>query len=80
MLEFGDHPKVVGLKQTRKAVKEGRALLVYIAEDADPAVTVPLEELCRQMGVKVEHAPSMARLGAACNIEVGAATVAVLNR
>ena len=80
MFEFGDGPKVVGLKQTRKAVKEGNAKLVYIADDADLSVTAPLEELCKEAGVLVTRVPSMAQLGAACNIEVKAATVAVLSR
>jgi large subunit ribosomal protein L7A len=80
MLEFGDSRRVVGLKQTKKALKEGRASVVYIAEDAQTAVVAPIEELCREQGVEVIKAPSMAQLGAACNIEVGAATVAILKQ
>ena len=45
--------KVVGLKQSQKAVLSGKAKLVYIAEDADPWVTDPLQRLCKEQGVEV---------------------------
>ncbi len=71
--------KVVGIKQSRKAVQEGRALCVFLAGDADPVVTGPLEALCAQRKVPVERVPAMRDLGSACGISVGAA-VAVLLR
>lgn len=68
--------KVVGLKQTKKAVKEGLAVKVYLARDAEERVLRPIYELCRESSVPVEMADSMDELGAACGIEVGAAAVA----
>ncbi|MGB4266583.1 MAG: ribosomal L7Ae/L30e/S12e/Gadd45 family protein, partial [Limnochordia bacterium] len=38
--------KVVGTKQTLKALEAGRAGLVYIAKDADTHVTNPVKENC----------------------------------
>ncbi len=70
--------KVVGLKQSEKAVSAGEADYVYIAEDAHERVTEPFRELCAKHGVKVIPAESMARLGSACGIDVGAAVVTVL--
>ena len=70
---------VVGAKQLRKAVLGGRAKLVYLAEDADPAVTEPVEMLCQKHHIPVTWVPHMANLGRACGIEVGAAAAAVLN-
>ena len=69
---------VVGAKQLKKAVKNGRAGYVFLAENADPAVTDPLEELCRQNHIQITWIRSMADLGRACGIEVGAAAAAVL--
>ena len=42
---------VVGAKQLRKALASGRAQHVFLAENADPAVTEPLEALCRNQHV-----------------------------
>ena len=70
---------VVGAKQLRKAVNAGRARFVFLAENADPAVTEPLEELCKQNQIQITWVRSMAELGRACGIEVGAAAAAVLN-
>ena len=70
--------KVVGLKQTRRAVTEGCAEKVYVARDADPALTEPLLLLCRSKGVCAEEVRSMKELGQACAIAVGTAAAAVL--
>ena len=69
---------VVGAKQLKKAVKAGRVRCVFLAENADPAVTEPLEELCINNRIQITWVRSMAELGRACGIEVGAAAAAVL--
>lgn len=74
--EFGDGQIIVGAKQLRKAVNAGRARYVFLAENADPAITGPIEQLCQQQGVGVAWVPSMAELGRSCGIEVGAAAAA----
>ena len=50
-------PKVVGVKQSRRAIREGRAVQVFLATNADPALTAPLAELCAAEGVPVEWTP-----------------------
>ena len=70
-------PRVVGAKQTRRALADGRALRVYLAEDADPGITEPIEELAKNHGTEIHKVSGMKELGAACGIAVGAA-VAVL--
>ena len=69
--------KLVGQKQSRRAVEDGRAQCVFMADDASASVTEPISELCGKHGVEVVMVPTMAELGSACGIEVGAA-VAVL--
>ena len=70
---------VVGAKQLRKAVKAGRARCVFLAENADPAVTDPLAELCTANHIQITWVPSMTELGRCCGIEVGAAAAAVVD-
>ena len=70
---------MVGTKQMKKAVKAGRVAYVFLAENADPAVTEPLEALCAANHIQITWVPSMTELGRACGIEVGAAAAAVLN-
>ncbi|MBQ9836764.1 MAG: ribosomal L7Ae/L30e/S12e/Gadd45 family protein, partial [Oscillospiraceae bacterium] len=65
--------KVVGLKQVRRAVTEGRVNLVFLACDADPRLTESLEELCNEHGVATVWDYTMAQLGKACGIAVGTA-------
>ena len=70
---------VVGTKQLRKALENGRAKWVWLAENADPAITEPLEALCRNCHVAYTWVPSKQDLGAACGIEVGAAAAAAVD-
>ena len=72
-------PKVVGIKQSRKAVQAGRAVRVFLADDADPRITEPFEELCTVHQVPVERRVSMKELGQACGIAVGAAVAALVD-
>jgi len=70
---------IVGSKQLRKALNKGTAQQVYLARNADPAVTEPLQALCEVNNVSYAWVCSMQDLGRACGIEVGAAAAAVLN-
>ena len=76
--ELASQDKVIGVKQSRKAIREGRAVRVYLACDADPAITEPIAESCRRAGIPVEAGSTLAQLGQACGITVGASVVAVL--
>ena len=69
---------VVGAKQLKKALQKGTARYVYLAENADPAITEALSALCRQYDTRFCWVETMAELGRACGIEVGAAAAAVL--
>ena len=70
--------KVVGTKQTLKAVNSGNAIKVYIACDADPKVAKPVLCACEEQCVEVEEVEHMADLGRACSIKVGAAAAAIV--
>ncbi|HHY81705.1 MAG TPA: 50S ribosomal protein L7ae-like protein [Clostridiales bacterium] len=70
--------KTVGLKQTMKAVRSGRAREVYLARDVDGHLSCKVADLCNSFQVPVIMVDSMKELGEACGIQVGAAAAAIL--
>lgn len=70
--------KVIGVKQSKKAIRDGRAAAVYIALDAEKRVTASVYELCSEMGASVIEITTMTELGDAVGIDVGASVVTVL--
>lgn len=77
--QIGSRKVVAGAKQLRKALAAKTVRCVYIARNADPAITEPLIALCQQNLIPFAWAKSMQDLGTACGIEVGAAAAATLN-
>ena len=77
--ELATSPKVVGAKQVRRALSAGTATRLYIAQDADPALLQPLEQLAQEKGVPVEQVSTMKQLGTDCGIAVGAAVAALIS-
>lgn len=69
----------IGTKQTTRMVELGKAAEVFVANDADPRITLKIVGLCKKMGIKVTYVDTMKQLGKACGIEVGAAMAAVVN-
>ncbi len=79
MLKEIDTPnKLIGQKQTVKALREGRVAKVFVAADADPRVLEPVRRLCAAGGIPIEQAETMRTLGKAAGIAVGAAVVSLL--
>ena len=70
--------RYVGLKQSTEAVEEGLVKKAYIALDADEHVRLPFEALCREKNVPIEFAPTKAKLGKSCGINVPAAVAVEL--
>lgn len=70
---------VVGYKQLRKALQKGEARIVFLAENADPAMTAPIAQLCGQKNIRLVWVRSMQDLGRACGIDVGAAAAAAVD-
>lgn len=69
---------IIGTKQTVKALQEGLVLELIVASDADPKVTAPAINEAKERDIPVHYVDSMKKLGKACRIEVGAATVAII--
>ena len=69
---------VVGARQIRKALVSGKAYQVFLAKNADPALTEPIAVICQTNNVEYAWVKSMTDLGHACGIEVGAAAAAAV--
>ena len=78
MKDMSNSKMVVGAKQLRKALESGRAKFVYLAENADPAITEPILAKCEMNHVSYTWVRTMQELGSACGIEVGAAAAAAV--
>ncbi len=68
---------VVGVKQTRRCLRLGQAARVFLALDADPHLTEELARECLLQGVPVIAQYTMAQLGQAAGIQVGASALTV---
>ena len=77
--KLSGHSFVVGAKQLRKALKNGKANFVFLASNADPVITEPIAALCQLNKVDFAWVRSMTDLGHACGIEVGAAAAASID-
>ncbi len=71
--------RVIGSKQTARALERGGVKAVYVARDADERVVRDLRATCLAKDVQIIEVESMLELGKACGIEVGAASAAILH-
>lgn len=78
MTDFKAVPKVVGLKQTLKKIKDGSAERVIIAKDSDQFIVNEIETACEGTGIPVLSMSNKRSLGKACGIERPAAVIALL--
>ena len=69
--------KVVGVKQTAKALQKQTASAVYIAADAEERITAPIKAECEKQNVDCLVVESMQALGKACGIHAGASAAAM---
>jgi large subunit ribosomal protein L7A len=72
--------KIVGAKQTLKAVKSGNVKSVYVATDADIRVTRSVVEACNENNIEIIYIETMQKLGIMCSIDVGAAIACALKK
>lgn len=70
--------KVVGVKQSAKAIKNGEVKAVYVAEDADAKLIDPVIKLAQDNSLELHYVNTMKDLGKLCGIDVGAAAAVIL--
>lgn len=79
MLEkLSERDKVIGIKQTAKALSQNKIEALFIAEDADKNLVQHLEQGAKDKNAKIIYVDTMKDLGEACGIDVGAAVAAIL--
>ncbi len=69
--------KIVGTKQTIKALENGEVQKVFIAKDAEKKVVRPVIALCETNNIEMQYVESMQQLGKMCGIKVKAAAAAI---
>lgn len=72
------HNKVIGIKQTNKALNQDKVKTLYLAEDVEAHLLEKLKDTASKKCVEIVYVDSMKKLGKACGIDVSAATAAVL--
>lgn len=71
--------KVIGLKQTLRAIQQDRVSAVYVANDIDEFLAKRVLESCREKQIPLFPVElGQKELGRICQIEVGAAVVALI--
>ena len=76
--ELKSNKKVVGFKEVTRELNEGNVSLVYLAEDVEEDLKEEVKNLCQDNEVEIFYVESMEVLGKACEIDVNAATAALI--
>ena len=71
-------PKVVGMKQVLRGLKDGSLKSVYVANDADTFLYQRVVRAAEAANIPVTRVASKQELGKASGVEVAAATVGLL--
>ena len=71
--------KVMGVKQTKNALLQNRAKVVYLAEDVDVGFLDEIICLCREKGLETVSVPTRKELSKHCKIEVPCAVAAIIS-
>lgn len=78
VLRLNTSNKVVGTKQVKSVLTREEAEIVYIAKDAAEKVVKDIAQTCAEKQIQVIYVESMEKLGEVCNIDVSAASAALL--
>lgn len=70
--------KVVGTKQTQKAINKGIVEVLFVAEDAQKHQIENLIKDAESKQITIVTVPTMEELGKACDVEVKTATAALI--
>lgn len=68
---------IIGTKQAVKTIRLNKAHEVFIAQDAEERVTIPVIEEAARQGVPLSYVDSRDELGKACGIQVAASVVVI---
>ena len=69
--------RVVGVRQTLRAIKQDRADTVFLAMDAGSALRGAVEQAAKEANVPLQMVATMEELAALCRVDVPSAAAAV---
>lgn len=72
--------RIVGERQVRRALKEGKVVKLFVAEDANRTRIKPILEMAAKAGIDVEQVVTMQMLGRACAISRGASIAGIAKK
>lgn len=75
--ELSNLQRVAGYKQTLRAIKQGRAVKVFLATDVDPVIYNTILKAASEAGLPVETTV-VRDLGKACGIDVPTSAAAMV--
>lgn len=70
--------RVVGFKETQRAIERGKAKKVFVALDVDEMIRETIVALAREKNIALEYVPSAQELGRICGIEVRSSCAAIV--
>lgn len=78
MHNLEEDSKVVGSKQTLRALENDQVSLVYVARDASEQLRNKIIDKAKKCQVDIIYVDTMKDLGKACDVEVKTATAAII--
>ena len=69
---------LIGFKQVKRALSEGRAEKVFLSGDCETKISAPVETLAGENNVQLFYIATMKELGELCGISVKASCAVVL--
>ena len=69
--------RIIGLKQTIRAIVNNTLKRVYLAKDADSYIMQSVINACNGKDLEIVYIDTMKELGEACGIEIGASTAGI---
>lgn len=71
--------KVIGIKQSLKAIQIDKGKTLYVAIDADKSLIKPIVEIAKIKNLNIVYIDTMKKLGLMCDIDVKASVALILN-
>lgn len=78
MHELDKGPRVVGTKQTLRALENNTVTKLYVANNAQKQVTLRVLEIAESKNIPIVFVETMEELAKACDVEVKTATAALI--
>ncbi|MFW6266073.1 MAG: ribosomal L7Ae/L30e/S12e/Gadd45 family protein [Halanaerobiales bacterium] len=79
LAQLKESQRVVGFKETLRAIESGEASRVFLAQDVDYTLQKKIKNVVSiNKNIELVYVASKYKLGRACGIDVAAATVAIL--